>query len=283
MKPSSSSEQKSSTQVNDPNGQFPTGVFTAVNTLHSTLNIPLRQASAPLAQNLSPVQTPITNTNPFTFSTASPIVNPTQHLSSLNSSLSCSDMSFFKANNGFGGGFPNTNITSQQYSSVHHTSHFHLAGFIDPEAGIPLHLIKPSSEVPDTYGKQESSKKSYHPQSQFIVHWMNNKDFHFTSLAEQFSKDIYEKIVKIQQGKENNKKSGKKKVDSSNENFNEEECSADESDEGSDADVNVETRSDEVVIKTKSDNSYDVFENINLDDETKGLLFGNSIDQKVIF
>ena len=31
---------------------------------------------------------------------------------------------------------------------------------------------------------------------------MNNKDFHFTYLAELCSKEIYEKILKIQAGKE---------------------------------------------------------------------------------
>ena len=69
------------------------------------------------------------------------------------------------------------------HNGMHHGSmqnnsfHFHLAGFIDPEAGIPLQpSISQAKGVP------------------FVVHWMNNKDFHFTYAAELFSREIYEKI-----------------------------------------------------------------------------------------
>ena len=70
-----------------------------------------------------------------------------------------------------------TNLTH----SSHQTGfHFHLAGFIDPEAGIPSHLL------PNIKSKDIN----------FIVHWMNNKDFHFTYAAELFSKEIYERLRK---------------------------------------------------------------------------------------
>lgn len=93
--------------------------------------------------------------------------------------------------------------------------------------------------------------------------------------------------MRIQQGKEATTDSERVRQTSSSENLASEYVTgADDDDnnddnENSDDDINMETRSDIVVIKSKSDNSYDVFENINLDDETKGLLFGNSIDQKV--
>lgn len=170
----------------------------------------------------------------------------------------------------------------------HHTSHFHLAGFIDPEAGIPLHLIKSGggSATQSTTSKTQQAKQQQPIQSQFVVHWMNNKDFHFTYLAELCSKEIYEKILKIQAGKESAAAANgdASSVDSASTSGDENESGKrnENEDEDDDAGVRFDAKSaDTVVIKTKSDNSYDVFENINLDDETKGLLFGKSIDQKV--
>ncbi len=75
-----------------------------------------------------------------------------------------------------------TNLT---HSSHQAGFHFHLAGFIDPDAGIPSHLL------PNIKSKDVN----------FIVHWMNNKDFHFTYAAELFSKEIYERLRKIRLNK----------------------------------------------------------------------------------
>ena len=63
------------------------------------------------------------------------------------------------------------------HSSLQSSFHFHLAGLIDPEAGIPL---QPS--LSQTKG------------ANFVVHWVDNKDFHFTYAAELFSREIYERI-----------------------------------------------------------------------------------------
>lgn len=35
----------------------------------------------------------------------------------------------------------------------------------------------------------------------FIVHWMNNKDFNFTLAAELFSREVYEKLRKAKSEK----------------------------------------------------------------------------------
>ncbi len=48
--------------------------------------------------------------------------------------------------------------------------------------GIPLHLL------PNIKSKEAN----------FNVHWINNKDFHFTYAAELFSNEIYERIRKLQ-------------------------------------------------------------------------------------
>lgn len=287
MKPSSNSEPKSSLQTSENNAQLLSGSSVTINTNHSQSTLNIRQTSAPLPQhNLSPIPLSIhnINTNPFNFSAASPNIMQQQSPNPLNNSLSCSDLSHFKSSNSFVGGVAGSSVNSanQQYSNIQHTSHFHLAGFIDPEAGIPLNLIKTAAGLSTLPTKQSSENScNSQSQSQFVVHWMNNKEFHFTYLAELFSKEIYEKIVKIQQGKE--PVSTKNNASSSTENMSKEQDDFDNSKENSDDDVNFETRSDVVVIKNKSDNSCDVFENINLDEETKGLLFGNSIDQKVIY
>lgn len=94
---------------------------------------------------------------------------------SLHNSFSCHELNL-KQNQ------QNNGATSQVQSGFH----FHLAGFIDPEAGIPLHLLS----------NMKSSKDA-----NFVVHWINNKDFHFTYAAELFSREIYEKIRKVQSEK----------------------------------------------------------------------------------
>lgn len=277
-KQSSNSEPKSSPLPGDTNTQLPINSTISINNSQSTLNIAMRQSSAGYTQhNLSPLPSSLHSTNPFNFSTASPSATSQFGPGPLSNSQSCSDISHLKPSSSFVGGGAGANGVNQQYANMHHTSHFHLAGFIDPEAGIPLHLIKTTSGMSNISGKTQTSEKSCYSQSQFIVHWMNNKEFHFTYLAELFSKEIYEKIVKIQKGKEDVKGGNSQ----SSENLNADQDNKDNSDDDSDGGVNFETRSDVVVIKTKTDNSYDVFENITLDDETKGLLFGNSIDQKV--
>jgi WD40 repeat protein len=55
--------------------------------------------------------------------------------------------------------------------------HFHLAGFIDPDAGIPLNLLPNHTTTTSAIQSNETN---------FIVHWMNNKDFNFTYAAELF-------------------------------------------------------------------------------------------------
>lgn len=86
---------------------------------------------------------------------------------------------------------------------------------------------------------------------------MNNKDFHFTYLAELFSKEIYQKLKNVftQQMKqqEEQESSG-----SSQEDFSSEPPQA-----------------------QNSNFNLDFLLNLNLDEETKSLLFGNSIDQKL--
>jgi hypothetical protein len=84
--------------------------------------------------------------------------------------------------------------------------HFHLAGFIDPEAGIPLHLLS----------NMKSSKDA-----NFVVHWINNKDFHFTYAAELFSREIFEKIRKVQSEKMMMLKKNQSEMGSNEENLSE--------------------------------------------------------------
>jgi hypothetical protein len=102
-----------------------------------------------------------------------------------------------------------------------------------------------------------------------------------------FSKEIYEKILKIQIGKETKAGTGNKEAveenerrfsigtrsaNSSLENLSEQKVTGENGITVNNLDA------DTVVINA---DNLENFDNINLDDETKGLLFGNSIDQKV--
>lgn len=131
---------------------------------------------------------------------------------------------------------------SHYQQSISRAFHFHLAGLIDPDSScIPLHLL-PNLNQPNS----KDSKN-------FVVHWMQNKDFHFTYTAEFFSKEIYEKLKKIYIQQQH-------KV---------------ESNSSSSSDLTE-------MEESKATNfTLDSLLNINLDDETKNLLFGNSIDQKL--
>ncbi|CAF0710194.1 unnamed protein product [Brachionus calyciflorus] len=138
-----------------------------------------------------------------------------------------------------------TSSASSYQQTLSRAFHFHLAGLIDPEAAsIPLHLL------PNLNKHNSKDCKN------FVVHWMQNKDFQFTYLSELFSKEICLKLKKIYQNKTNGSNSPPS-MSSSNEDFNE-------------------------FNKSKpNDHGLDSLLNINLDDETKNLLFGNSIDQKL--
>ena len=126
---------------------------------------------------------------------------------------------------------------SHYQQSISRAFHFHLAGIIDPNASsIPLHLLPNFN--------QTNSKNC----KNFVVHWMQNKDFHFTYTAELFSKEIYQKLKKIHSIPKNKAKS------------NSSSCSD---------------------LTESTDFTLDSLLNINLDDETKSLFFGNSIDQKL--
>ena len=53
--------------------------------------------------------------------------------------------------------------------------------------GIPLNLLPNINQPKET---------------NFIVHWMNNKDFNFTSAAALLSHEIHEKLRRVKSGKE---------------------------------------------------------------------------------
>ena len=80
--------------------------------------------------------------------------------------------------------------------------HFHLAGFVDIDVGessffhltLLFNVIKQSSFKTKGASLNNSSVKN----SEFIVHWMNNKCFNFNITGELFSLEIKEKLKKNQ-------------------------------------------------------------------------------------
>jgi hypothetical protein len=76
---------------------------------------------------------------------------------------------------------------------------------IQIKKGIPLHLL------PNMNKSKEVN---------FVVHWMNNKDFHFTYEAENFSREIYDRIRRMQHEKFMSKK-GSENVSNNDDNFSE--------------------------------------------------------------
>jgi hypothetical protein len=138
--------------------------------------------------------------------------------------------------------------------------HFHLAGFIDPEAGIPFHL-------PNVKNSRDAT---------FIVHWCNNKDFYFTFLAEAFSKEIYAKLHQFHMEKLRQQKSKQSSMDNLDTTSNNEDTATLDGANKTHSSNHMDTSR-----KNSELNYLDFLLSLNLDDEAKNLLFGNSIDQKL--
>ena len=106
-----------------------------------------------------------------------------------------------------------------------------------------------------------------------MVHWCNNKDFYFTYLAESFSKEIYTKLHSFHSEKILQQKSKYSSTDNLGGNKN---------NNSSYDSPSPNSATGETPSRKQSELNYlDFLLNLNLDDEAKNLLFGNSIDQKL--
>ena len=237
------------------------------NTIHHNLSSHILSFTSNLTQPftsfLSHSNSAMHHNNPNSFSSSN-ITNNTSYLNvdsntkSMHNSISCHEL-HLKHN------YHHNSLSNPIASGFH----FHLAGFIDPDAGIPLNLL------PNIKNAKEVN---------FIVHWMNNKDFNFTYAAELFSHEIHEKLRRIKSEKYSKESSQQELSDDTltGDEFTRRNANYSRSNSVDSEQIKLPPPTSATTkIHSDFDDNIDFLNYLNLNDETKNLLFGHSIDQKL--